>query len=237
MSDVASAVMNNKVVNGNDDDERDTQEPDGSAPNSPADDSVSDKDEKESKKSKKAPGDDVPPKQPRQLSISVRSLVFGLVVIGWAVSLGVVLWLYYGARSEVKQDETAAENNAHAEQLALDYSVGAARIDFQSLDKWKTDLVKGTSQDLTDKLNNAAGSMEQILVPLEWKSSASPLAAKVRSVDKGVYVVDAFVGVDTKTKQSPDGLQSTATYSVTIDSNDDWKITDVGGPGALMGEK
>jgi Mce-associated membrane protein len=32
-------------------------------------------------------------------------------------------------------------------------------------------------------------------------------------------------------------MQSTATYSLTIDSNKDWQITDVGGVGAVMGQK
>ena len=58
--------------------------------------------------------------------------------------------------------------------------------------------------------------MEQILVPLEWSSSAQPLAAKVRSDTNGIYVVDTFVSVLTD-EQTPDNLQSTATYSITID--------------------
>lgn len=45
------------------------------------------------------------------------------------------------------------------------------------------------------------------------------------SHDNGVYVVDAFVSVMTKTVQATDRLQTTATYSVTIDSNNAWKIT------------
>jgi Mce-associated membrane protein len=79
--------------------------------------------------------------------------------------------------------------------------------------------------------------MEQILLPLEWSSSAKPLAAKVRSHDKGVYVVDAFVSVLTKTVQAAEKLQSTATYSVTIDPSNGWKISDVGGIGQVVGDR
>jgi hypothetical protein len=79
--------------------------------------------------------------------------------------------------------------------------------------------------------------MEQVLVPLQWSSSARPLVAKVRSTTGGVYVVDSFVSVDTKTIQSPDPLQSTATYSTTIDSNNNWLITDVGGIGSALEPK
>ena len=79
--------------------------------------------------------------------------------------------------------------------------------------------------------------MEQILVPLQWNSTAHPLVAKVRSDTGGVYVVDCFVSVLTKTVQAPEPLQSTATYSITIDSSKNWQITDVGGVGAVVEHK
>jgi hypothetical protein len=79
--------------------------------------------------------------------------------------------------------------------------------------------------------------MEQILVPLRWDSTARPLAAKARTVTGGIYVVDSFVSVLTKTAQAPEPLQSTATYSITVDSGKDWQITDVGGVGDALGQK
>jgi hypothetical protein len=79
--------------------------------------------------------------------------------------------------------------------------------------------------------------MEQILVPLQWASTATPLAAKVRSDSGPVYVVDCFVSVMTKTSQGPDPLQSTATYSITLDRSQNWQITDVGGIGSALGQK
>jgi Mce-associated membrane protein len=78
--------------------------------------------------------------------------------------------------------------------------------------------------------------MEQVLAPLQWKSTAKPLATKVRSDSGGVYTVDSFVSVMTKTMQAPDGLQSTATYSITIDSTNNWQISDVGGIDAALGK-
>ena len=113
----------------------------------------------------------------------------------------------------------------------------AAEINFSDLNAWKAKLVAGTSPALKDKLGNAAVQMEQILVPLQWTSTAHPLVAKVRSDTGGIYVVDCFVSVLTKTVQSPGPLQSTATYSVTIDSNKNWEISDVGGIGAVVERK
>jgi hypothetical protein len=110
-------------------------------------------------------------------------------------------------------------------------------MNFQDLNTWKGKLVNGTTPSLHDQLTKAATSMEQLLVPLEWNSTSQPLVAKVRSETNGIYVVDTFVSVLTKTTQAPDSLQSTATYSITIDSKNNWQISDVGGIGAVVGAK
>lgn len=173
----------------------------------------------------------------RQVSISVRTLAVGAVIAVLLAGVAVLAWLYIGAENKIDDAAVLTANKGRAEQIALDYAVGAAKIDFEHLDAWKADLVKGTTPELNGKLSDAAKSMEQILVPLQWKSSATPLVAKVRTDDNGMYVVDTFVGVETKTVQAPDGLQSTATYSITVDSNHDWQISEVGGVGAVVGQK
>ncbi len=173
----------------------------------------------------------------RQLSISVRGLVTGLVIAGLVCAVGVLGWLYLGAQNSLDAQESRFQDYARAENIALDYAVNAAQINAGDLNSWKTKLVAGTSPELTDRLTKAGLEMEQILVPLQWNSTATPLAAKVRSDDGGIYVVDCFVSVLTKTVQGPEPLQSTATYSVTIDSNQDWQISDVGGIGSVMQPK
>jgi Mce-associated membrane protein len=172
-----------------------------------------------------------------QVSISLRSVLKAAVIVALVGAVGVLAWLYVGAQRKLDEQTRRSENNAHAEKVALDYAVNAAAMNFQDLNAWKVKLIAGTSPELKEKLTQAAASMEQILVPLEWSSTARPLAAKVRSVTGGAYVVDSFVGVMTKTVQSPDPLQSTATYSVTIDSAKNWQITDVGGIGSVVEQK
>ena len=172
-----------------------------------------------------------------RVSVSVRTVVVATLIAGLLASLGVLTWLYIGAKAKLDEEARQAANNGHAERIALDYAVDAAKINVQDLDTWKRNLVKGTTPELKEKLSSAAKAMDQILVPLQWNSAATPLAAKVRSKTNGIYVVDTFVGVETKTVQAPDGLQSTATYSITIDSNHDWQISDVGGIGAIVGQK
>ncbi|WP_285032716.1 hypothetical protein [Mycolicibacterium sp. lyk4-40-TYG-92] len=175
----------------------------------------------------------------RRLSISVsaRTLAYGALVAALVAALATFVWLYIDARRQIDAKELVAQNNVHAEKESLDYAVSAATMNYQDLGGWKAKLVAGTSPELNTKLTKAAESMQQILVPLQWMSNAQPLVAKVRSNTGGVYVVDCFVSVQTKTMQAPDPLQSTATYSLTLDSNKNWQITDVGGIGAVVGQK
>jgi Mce-associated membrane protein len=175
--------------------------------------------------------------QPRSVSLSLRSLVVGAVMVLLIVAVATLGWLYMGARDQSHAQAMQSANDSRAEKIALDYAVSAATMDYKDLQAWKVKLVQGTSPELNNKLSDAGTSMEQVLVPLQWSSSARPLVAKVRSNTGGLYVVDSFVSVDTKTIQAPDPLQSTATYSTTIDSNNNWLITDVGGIGSALEPK
>lgn len=179
----------------------------------------------------------VKPGRQLRLSISLRSLRTAAVIVALAVAIGVPMWLYVGAQHKLDVQARQAQGQAQAEKVALDYAVNAAAIDFKDLGTWKVNLVAGTAPELKEKLTKAGQEMEQILAPLEWSSTARPLAAKVRSDTGGIYVVDCFVSVLTKTIQGPEPLQSTATYSVTIDSNNDWQISDVGGIGTVVEQK
>lgn len=173
----------------------------------------------------------------RSVSVSVRGLIFGALVVALVAAVAALSWLYTDARHQLDSQAARASNDARAEKIALDYAVNAASMDYKDLQAWHVKLVAGTSPELNKKLSDAGTSMEQVLVPLQWSSSAQPLVAKVRSTTGGIYVVDSFVSVQTKTVQAPEALQSTATYSTTIDSNNNWLITDVGGIGSAMGPK
>jgi hypothetical protein len=192
----------------------------------PMEDASASRDEPQGKKSKRV-----------QFSVSLRSAVIAVVITALLGAVGVLTWLYIGAQGRLDEQARQSENNVHAEKVALQYAGEAAAMNYQDLNAWKGRLVAGTSPELKDKLSKAATSMEQILVPLQWNSTAHPLAAKVRTETGGVYVVDAFVSVLTKTAQASDPLQSTATYSVTVDSSKDWQITDVGGVGDALQPK
>jgi len=224
------------TINGSDEKETDTSDLDTAASEkTPAEPKAQDSEETNEASSKADA--DTGSGGPRSVSLSLRSLTVGAVIALQFAAIAALGWLYIGARDQSHLEAVQSANEKHAEKIALDYAVSAATMDYKDLQAWKVKLVQGTSPELNHKLTEAGTSMEQVLVPLQWSSSARPLVAKVRSSTGGVYVVDSFVSVNTKTIQAPDPLQSTATYSTTIDSNNNWVITDVGGIGSALESK
>ncbi|MEE2058561.1 hypothetical protein [Rhodococcus artemisiae] len=163
----------------------------------------------------------------RQVSLS--SVVAGLVMIALAACSVAFAGLYFSARSTIDASDRSAHAREQAEQIATDYAVGAATTDYRDIQGWFDRLGNNTSPQLAAKFEATAPSLQQILVPLNWVSAASPITAKVRSESDGVYTVDAFVSVSSTSTQAPEGATSTVTYSITLDSTADWMITDVGG--------
>ncbi|MGV9747231.1 hypothetical protein ACWDTG_20300 [Rhodococcus zopfii] len=155
----------------------------------------------------------------------------GAVGVVLVAALGITSWLALDARSERDALLSDAQGREQAEQVALDYAIGAAEMDFRDLEAWKDRLVAGTAPALTDRLTKAATSMEQIIVPLQWSSTAEPITAKAEAGPDGTYTVDCFVSVHTTNAQAPEGIQSTATYRLTLDGDDEWVITEISGIG------
>ncbi|WP_245718143.1 hypothetical protein [Nocardia miyunensis] len=170
-------------------------------------------------------------------AIKLKTIVSGGVVAAVVVAVGVLGWQLHSKSNDLDHLHAGMADQSHAEQVALDYATGAAQMDFHDLASWRARLTKGTSPELSDRLTKASTSMEQIITPLQWVSTASPVAAKVTSESNGAYSVDCFVNVLTKNSQAPDGIQSTATYKMTVDSHNDWLITDIGGIDSALGAK
>lgn len=170
-----------------------------------------------------------PASGPRRVSLRLSTLVTGGVlaaVVAVAVVLGVLL---IQARADLSNRDAAAADQRHAEQVATDYAVGAATINYQDFPTWIGKLKANTTPQLANKFDATAAKLQQILGPLKWTSNATPIAAKVQSVDGSIYKVDVFVTVNSTTAQTPDGTQTTVTYNTTVDKQSGWKVTDVGG--------
>ncbi|NNH72740.1 hypothetical protein HLB23_23230 [Nocardia uniformis] len=149
--------------------------------------------------------------------------IIAIVLAGFLIS----------ARGDISHRDTVAADDAHAQQVATDYAVGASTVNFADFNAWVGRLKANTTPALSNKFDATAPKLQEVLTPLKWTSSAQPVAAKVMSESGGVYKVNVFVNVSSTNAQNPEGAQTTVTYNVTVDRSD-WKVSDVGGmDGAL----
>lgn len=79
------------------------------------------------------------------VAVRVSSLVGGAVIAVLAIIALVLGVLLGSARSEISDMKDQAADNAKAEQIALDYSVGSATLNYQDVDAWVAKLKAGTS--------------------------------------------------------------------------------------------
>lgn len=168
-------------------------------------------------------------KQPRAVSIRLSTVLITAAIaalLALSVTFGV---LYASASSDLSDRDAAAADDRHAEQIATDYALGASTIDYRDVKGWLGRLQAGTTPQLSAKFEATAPQLEQILLPLQWTSKATSLSAAVTSQSGGIYKVNAYLNVTSTSAQTPNGTQSTVTYSMTIDRNSGWKITEVGG--------
>lgn len=175
----------------------------------------------------------------RRLQVAIR-LSTVLIAAGLAALIAGVATLSVlltSAHSDIHDRDARAANDEHAKRVAMDYAVGASTIDYRDTKSWYQKLKADTTPQLATKFDATAPQLDQILLPLQWTSNATPIAAVVSSESGGIYKVNAFLNVTSTSAQNPKGGQETVTYSVTLDKNSDWKITEVGGlVGALAGK-
>ncbi|TLF80766.1 hypothetical protein [Nocardia cyriacigeorgica] len=171
---------------------------------------------------------------PRSISFTVTAVVRAAVAAVLVVALVVVSWLLVMARSDIADRDAAAAAERRAEQVATDYAVGSATVDFSDINAWVARLKANTSPELAAKFEATAPELERILVPLQWKSTAGPIATTVESESGGVYKVLVFVDVNSTNSQDPAGARTTVTYAVTVDANNGWHVTDVGSTGSAL---
>lgn len=168
-------------------------------------------------------------REPRRLSLRMSTALTATLVVALTATSITFASLWLSSRGTLRDRDAAAADDRHAEQVAMDYAVGASNIDYRDTKSWLDRLKSGTATDLAAKFDATAPQLEQILLPLQWASKATPIHAVVASENDGVYKVDAFLNVSSTSVQTPQGGSTTVTYSVTVDRKSNWRITSVGG--------
>ncbi|MEZ5151130.1 hypothetical protein ACWDTG_00605 [Rhodococcus zopfii] len=163
---------------------------------------------------------------------SIRTVAIVAVVTLVAAVTFAVLWATDDSSDQLHALQSRLDTEAEAEAVASTYALSVSEVDFRDLDGWREALTAGVSEQLAPKLEGAVDVVAPWLTQMEYASTARLLAAEVASADGDSFVVQVFVDMLSKSKQTPDGVAATATYRVTMDRASDWTITDVGGVGA-----
>ncbi|MEU7144583.1 hypothetical protein ABZ942_34415 [Nocardia sp. NPDC046473] len=163
------------------------------------------------------------------MSIEIPTLIRGAVIALLVLAVIVLSIFLARARGELADGRAAAADDRHAEQIATDYAVGASTINYADINTWIGKLKANTAPALASKFDAVGPKMGELLTPLKWTSTATPVTAKVTARNNGVYTVNVFVDLTISNVQSPQAGQVTATYTVTVDQHSEWKITEVGG--------
>ncbi|MFE3225365.1 hypothetical protein [Nocardia sp. NPDC059228] len=162
-----------------------------------------------------------------QLKVSTLATAVAAVLLVGALVTVTVLW--QSARGDLKDRDTQAANDKHAEQVASDYAMGAANLNFSDFNAWTARLKSNTTPALASKFDATSSKLQEILVPLKWTSSPTLLSSQVTSRDNGAYKVNVYLNVNSTNAQNPDGVLTTIYYTVSVDPGSGWKVTDVGG--------
>lgn len=162
----------------------------------------------------------------RAPSGTIRTVLATVVVLA-LVAVSVLVYLQTRALDAERQ-RTA--DRARAEQIASDYAVKAANLDYRDMTPWVNALKTGATPELAKKYDQVADLLKEVITPLRLVSSGKAAFAKTGSEVNGIYQVKVAVDVSTETYQTPQGSSNTTTYSITLDKNRDWVITQMGDP-------
>lgn len=158
------------------------------------------------------------------------------VIIALAAVAAVALWQAHSARTQL--DALRAQNGdaAHAQQVASDYAVAAARIDYRNFDPWFAGLRTGVGPKLSQQFAASEPALRDLLGQLQWTSSGALVGSDITAHSGDTYQVQVFVDVTTSNVQSPQGVKTTALYPITVDKKN-WTITDISGGVAPLAGK
>ncbi|WP_433564900.1 hypothetical protein ACQP1O_06175 [Nocardia sp. CA-151230] len=172
---------------------------------------------------------DPAPTPGRTVQLKVSTLVTACAAVLLIGALVTVIVLWQSARGDLNDRDTQAANDKHAEQVASDYAMGAANLNFSDFNAWTARLKSNTTPALASKFDATSSKLQEILVPLKWTSSPTLLSSQVTDRDNGAYKVNVYLNVNSTNAQNPDGVLTTIYYTVSVDPRSEWKVTDVGG--------
>lgn len=152
-----------------------------------------------------------------------------VVIVLLLVGLGVATWKAVSYRDDYQSLSSANADSDHAAQIASDYAVKAALIDYRNFDPWFASLKTGVDEEMSKQFATSEPALRDLLGQLQWVSDGALVGSDIKSHSGDIYVVQVFVDVTVSNVQSPHGVKTTALYPITVDKSKDWLITDISG--------
>ncbi|WP_068272193.1 hypothetical protein [Aldersonia kunmingensis] len=176
-----------------------------------------------------------PAEQGLRQRLSSRPVVATIAAVSTlAAVVFAALWITDDSSDELAALQESQAVQEAAENAASQYALGVSQVNAADLDTWRRALQANVSDQLKPKLDAAVDVVGPWLSEMDYTSTANLLAADVQKQDGDTFVVQVFVDMNSKSRQSPSGVTATASYTVTLDRASNWTITDVGGVGAEL---
>lgn len=159
-------------------------------------------------------------------------LVTGLLVLCVAAltAMTVLAVLFAQRDGELDDLQRLDRDKLAAETVAGKYAVDAATFDHQNLQPWLAALKNGTAEELDSRFDVAYKTLSPLILEVQWSQTAELIAAKNVDVrGDRQFVVQVFVSTRMTSNQNMDGLNTVTPYTITLDRDADWLITDVAG--------
>lgn len=153
-----------------------------------------------------------------------------VVCVAALIAVAVLAALFAQRSADLTAERGLAADKQTAETVAGNYAVGAATFDFNDLKPWSAALKKGTAAELNSRFDVAVNTLTPLIQEVQWVQTAKLIAAKTVDIRADrQFVVQVFVSTHMTSTQNPKGLNTVTPYTITLDRDSNWLITDVAG--------
>ena len=153
-----------------------------------------------------------------------------MLCVAALVAVGVLAYLLVQRSDDLAAERQLTADKQTAETVAGRYAVGAATFDFNNLQPWSAALKNGTAPELNSRFDVAVNTLTPLIQEVQWVQTAKLIAAKTVDIRADrQFIVQVFVSTHMTSTQNPKGLNTVTPYTITLDRDSNWLITDVAG--------
>ena len=153
-----------------------------------------------------------------------------MLCVAALVAVAVLAYLLVQRSDDLVAERQLTADKQTAETVAGRYAVGAATFDFNNLQPWSAALKNGTAPELNSRFDVAVNTLTPLIQEVQWVQTAKLIAAKTVDIRADrQFIVQVFVSTHMTSTQNPKGLNTVTPYTITLDRDSNWLITDVAG--------